>query len=55
MNHLIVMLTFAAFLVTIFLTRRTFMNGVTLILTLLLLGVYMNSGIETLTKYWRVL
>jgi hypothetical protein len=51
----IVMLTIAAFLITIFLTRRTFMNGVTLILVLGLLGIYMNHGIESLTKYWRVL
>jgi len=51
----IVMLTIAAFLITIFLTRRTFMNGVTLILVLGLLGIYMNHGIEIFTKYWRVL
>jgi hypothetical protein len=31
------------------------MNGVTLILVLGLLGIYMNHGIEIFTKYWRVL
>ena len=55
MNHLIVVLTFVAFMLVVFLTRRTFMNGITLILTLTLLGIYMNKGIETMTKYWRII
>lgn len=55
MNHLIVVLTFVAFLMVVFLTRRTFMNGITLILTLVLLGIYLNKGIETMSKYWRIL
>jgi hypothetical protein len=55
MNHLVVMVTFGLFLMTVFVSRRTFMNGITLTLTLSLLGIYMNYGIELLTKYWRIL
>jgi hypothetical protein len=44
-DHLIVILTFTLYLTTIFLIRRTLMNGGSLLLILWLVGVYLTGGI----------
>ena len=53
--HAIVLLTFLVFLVTIYLTRRTFMNAVSLLLILANFGIYMNKGLKPMLKSWKVI
>jgi len=54
-NHVIVIVTFFAYLMILFAIRRSFMNTISLFLTLILLGTYMNNGLKSLLKYWNII
>ena len=54
-NHLIVIITFLLYLILIFSVRRSFLNLISLVLILILLGMYLNKGLTILLKYWNVI
>lgn len=54
MNHSLGMITFVVLFTVIYMIRRTFMNGISLVLIMTLFGVYLMYGVESLVKYWRV-
>lgn len=55
LNHSIILITFLLFLLTIYLIRRSFLNGGSLVITFVLLGFYLNRGLDCMMRYWRVL
>lgn len=54
MNHSLGMITFVVLFTVIYMIRRTFMNGISLVLIMTLFGIYLMHGVESLVKYWRV-
>jgi hypothetical protein len=55
LSHSIILFTFLLFLLTIYLIRRSFLNGGSLVITFGLLGFYLNRGLDSMMRYWRVL
>ena len=54
-NHLIVIVIFLIYLYTIFSIDRSFMNLFTLLLLLVLLGIYLDRGLKSLIKFWNII
>lgn len=55
LNHSIVLVTFLFYFLCVFNLRRTFMNGITLMIILFLLIVYFSKGLEKMLKWWKLL
>ena len=54
-NHNVVLITFLTYLLIIFCLRRTFMNLITLMLVLTLMGCYISYGLKPVLRFWRFL
>lgn len=54
-NHVIVVVTFFAYLMLLFAIRRSFLNTISLLFVLILLGNYMNNGLKSLLKWWNII
>ena len=54
-NHFVVLLSFIIYFLFVFNLRRSFMNGITLLIILWLFTIYLASGLQRLIKFWRVL
>jgi len=55
LNHFVVLLSFTSYFLIVFNVRRSFMNGITLLIILWLFTIYLARGLSRLIKYWRVL
>lgn len=55
LNHFVVLLSFTVYFLIVFNVRRSFMNGITLLIILWLFTIYLARGLSRLIKYWRVL
>jgi hypothetical protein len=55
LNHWVVLVTFLVYFIFVFNLRRTFMNGLTLVIVMWLFAIYLTQGLPRLLTYWRVL